>query len=199
MEPDDHEKGQKKRKRSNFFDLDGAEVQAEELTVDRGGRTLGTERCWEHGAQDGDAFMFFSSVDGKKQDLPARHYRCVLCAHFHNTEVIVKAESGQTNLWSHLVNHKIEKLKAKAAAPPTLKKQATAQSVIETYGRISDKEVRRAAVKLIVQRGQPFSLVEEGSFLDYTRVVSKRQDLKLVTRKTVKEDMKAMAALCRRD
>lgn len=188
-------KKEKKKKRSFPSQVGSAEKQTEEVAAARGGRAITSQSCWEMGAQDGEAYMLFSSVDQDNEELEARHFRCVLCARFRGKETVVKATNGQSNLWAHLASaHGLEKKKKNEA--PATKKQVKGQSSIDSYGRISDMDARRAAVKYIIRRAEPFSLVESDAFLEYTQVVSKRQNLKLVTRNTVKEDILAMANVC---
>ena len=143
---DVEKKAEKKKKRSFPSEVGSAEKRADEVVAATGGRAVTSESSWEKGAQSGEAYMLFSSVDEQGDALPPRHFRCVLCARFGGKEVIVKSEKGQTNLWSHLSStHGLEK-KKKQTATLAAKKHVKGQSSINSYGRVSDLDARDGQV-----------------------------------------------------
>lgn len=143
---DVEKKAEKKKKRSFPSEVGSAEKRADEVVAATGGRAVTSKSSWEKGAQSGEAYMLFSSVDEQGDALPPCHFRCVLCARFGGKEVIVKSEKGQTNLWSHLSStHGLEK-KKKQTATLAAKKHVKGQSSINSYGRVSDLDARDGQV-----------------------------------------------------
>lgn len=183
-------KGKPTQKRP-FEDIGKASRDASELQVVKGGAGKQTANCWEVGAKSGEAYMFFSCKNEKGGDLGEREYRCVLCAHFYGREEIKKAASGQTNLWKHLESvHGIAKHKGKVQTGAVIKK---GQPTLDAMTRISDADAQKAAVKYVIKKAQPFSLVEDASFKEYSQTISKRPDLSLQTRNTVKKAISDMS------
>jgi hypothetical protein len=57
------------RKKHTKSSIGGAEKPSDELSVGKGGRSLTSSSSWEKGAQDGEAYMLFSSLDAHDKEI----------------------------------------------------------------------------------------------------------------------------------